>query len=168
MSRVVLITGGNLGDVAANIAEAARLVGERVGRIELRSSIVQSAPWGDVAGTDGDVAPDFSNQVLVVATELSPIEVLNAVQAIENELGRVRAAGSAEAKRERRYGSRTMDIDILFYDSEVIETDRLIVPHPMLAQREFVLRPLNEVLPDFVHPVLGKTVGELLSVITRR
>ncbi len=153
MARAVLITGGNVGDRRANLAAAAEMIASRVGCIEARSSLRESEPWGVME----EGAGAFLNQVLVVETALGPQELLDAVLGIEAELGRRRVEGG------HRYTSRTMDIDILFYDDRVIGTDRLTVPHPLIAERKFVLAPLCEVLPGLVHPVNGKTAGEMLE-----
>ena len=103
----------------------------------------------------------FLNQALVVETALDAERLLDACQQIEREMGRVRTPGA-------EYSSRTMDIDILFYENRVISTERLIVPHPRLEQRDFVLAPLEEVLPGLVHPVSGKTVRQLREELKRR
>lgn len=104
----------------------------------------------------------FENQILVVDTELSPEELLHTVQKIELELGRNRAAEEQEkAATGAAYGSRPIDIDILFYDDCVVDTPELKIPHPLLHQRDFVLAPLCEIMRDYRHPVLGKTIGEL-------
>lgn len=147
-AQVVLLTGGNLGDVAGNLRAARERIGARVGAVVAASSVRESGAWGFEA-------PErFFNQVLVVQTALAPEEVLDVCQEIECELGRRR--GSATG-----YASRTMDIDILFYDDLCIDTPRLTIPHPLIAMRPFVLEPLAEVLPEFRHPVLGRTVREL-------
>lgn len=148
MARAVLITGGNLGPVAENLSEARRLLGLRAGTVERCSSVMESAAWGFEAGEP------FLNQALVVRTALPPEALLDACQRIERELGRVRVCGEG-------YRSRTMDIDILFYDDRIIRTGRLTVPHPLIDRRDFVLAPLEEIMPDYVHPALGKTIGRL-------
>ncbi len=153
MARAVLIAGGNLGDRRANLVAVEEMIASRVGTIEARSSVRESEPWGDME----DGAGAFLNRVLVVETPLGPFELLDAVQEIEAELGRRRVAGAC------KYASRTMDIDILFYDDMVVDGERLTIPHPLIAEREFVLAPLAEVLPGMVHPVSGKTVGEMLA-----
>lgn len=148
MAKAILITGGNLGSVAENLAAAREAVARNVGAIESSSSVRETEAWGFEA------SERFLNQVLVVSTSLSPEQVLEACQQIERQMGRVR-------KPESRYCSRTMDIDLLFYDDRIIDSERLTIPHPRIAERDFVLAPLEEVLPDFVHPVSGKTIRRL-------
>lgn len=163
MARVVLLTGGNVGDVKERLRSAQRLVNSRVGAVLRCSHCYESAPWGFEA------AQPFVNQVLVAATDLAPHEVLAEVQRIERELGRNRAAEAVEkAATGQRYVSRPIDIDILFYDDEVIETPDLTVPHLGIAGREFVLTPLCEVLRERRHPVLGLTMGELRDNLLRK
>ncbi|HIW53243.1 MAG TPA: 2-amino-4-hydroxy-6-hydroxymethyldihydropteridine diphosphokinase [Candidatus Alistipes excrementipullorum] len=155
MARVVLITGSNAPEAEKLLARARRLVAERVGAVEKESTVHRSRAWGFEA-------PDFSNQVLVSATSLAPEAVLDAVNAIETALGRDRQRELAEkAATGQRYASRPIDIDILFYDCEVIGTRRLTVPHPLMAERDFVLDPLAEVMRDFVHPTIGKSIEEI-------
>ena len=154
MARTILLTGGNLGPVARNLEEARRRIGERIGPVVLASSTMESEAWGFESGDR------FLNQVLVVETSLEPERVLEICQEIEREMGRVRTPGTG-------YSSRTMDIDILFYENRVISTAELTVPHPRLELRDFVLAPLEEVLPEFVHPVSGKTVRRLREELKR-
>ena len=148
MSKAVLITGGNLGSVAENLGAAREAISREVGVVERCSSVLESEAWGFEA------EERFLNQVLVVATALPPEQLLERCLQIERQLGRVRRPGP-------RYGSRTMDIDLLFYDNRVVDSDRLTIPHPRIAERDFVLAPLEEVLPDYVHPVLKKTIRQL-------
>lgn len=161
MTKVVLLTGGNLGPVADTLSQARRRLIERVGPETARSGVRESEPWGFEA------PQAFLNQVLVLETELEPLQLLDAVQQIERELGRVRepqeAAADSAGSPQHRYHSRPIDIDILFYGDRIIGTPRLSVPHPLIGQRAFVLRPLAEVLPDYVHPVTGLTVREMLE-----
>ena len=145
---VTLIFGGNQGDRKALIDEAVKEMSE-LGKIETRSSLYETAPWGFESENT------FYNQIVTYNTELSPEEVLDKCQQTEQKLGRVRAGV--------QFCSRTMDIDILFCDSRIIDTPRLTVPHPRMAQRNFVLCPLNEIMPDFMHPVLRKKISELLQ-----
>lgn len=157
MARVVLLAGGNTGDVKRTLQSAQQLVNDRVGAVLRCSHRYESEPWG----FSGD---RFSNQALEVSTDLAPEEVLDAVQEIERELGRNRAAEAIEkASTGARYTSRPIDIDILFYDDAVIATERLTVPHPLLEERLFALLPLCEIARSKCHPVTGRTVGEMLE-----
>lgn len=121
-------------------------ISEKVGPILKQSSLYETAAWGI---TD---QPDFLNQVLLVESVLSPIELLDAIQWIENKMGRV---------RERKWGERLIDIDILFYENEIINTPRLQIPHPGIPDRNFVLVPLCEIAADFVHPSFQKSIESL-------
>lgn len=163
MARVVLLAGGNLGDVKSRLQRAQKLVNERVGAVLRCSHRYESEPWGFAA------AGRFSNQAMEISTDLAPEEVLDAVQAIEAELGRDRAAEQREKARSgAAYVSRPIDIDILFYDDLVLSTERLALPHPLLAEREFALVPLCEIMRSRRHPVSGRTMGELLDDLKRR
>lgn len=154
MARTVILTGSDRGDKAAALAAAAEALATRVGTIVRRSQVYESEPWGF---TDPET---FLNQALIIETDLEPLEVLDHAQAIEQELGRVRTA-HLSGMAERTYASRPIDIDILFYDDLRLDGERLTVPHPRIAEREFVLAPLREVMPDYVHPALGKPIREL-------
>ncbi|WP_128548211.1 2-amino-4-hydroxy-6-hydroxymethyldihydropteridine diphosphokinase [Larkinella soli] len=143
-----LLLGANLGERKVTLEKALEAVRIDVGPVLKQSAIYETAAWGN---TD---QPSFLNQVLKVLTVLGPEEVLEKTQAIENRLGRV---------RRDRWGSRVIDIDLLYADDLVLETERLTVPHPFLHWRRFTLVPLAEVAPDFVHPVLRKTTRELLA-----
>ena len=160
MARVALILGGNQGDVKRTLQTAQQLINSRVGAVLRCSHRYESEPWGFPA------AERFSNQALEVSTDLSPLEVLDACQQIERELGRNRAAEAVEkASSGAAYSSRPIDIDILFYGDEVIDDERLTVPHPLLAEREFALQPLAEIMRRHPHPVTGVTVGEMLDAL---
>lgn len=160
MARVALLLGGNVGDVKRTLQAAQQRINERIGAVMRCSNRYESEPWGF------DAEQPFFNQAMEVSTDLSAEEVLDRIQQIEEELGRNRAAEQIEkASTGKRYLSRTIDIDILFYGSEVIDTERLQVPHPLLAEREFALVPLAEIMRSFCHPVTGQTVGELLQAV---
>lgn len=158
MARVFLLTGGNTGDVKRTLQRAQQLINQRIGPVLHCSHRYESDPWGFEA-------PErFANQALEVSTDLAPEAVLDAAQAIERELGRNRAAEAIEkTSTGARYTSRPIDIDLLLYDDAVIETERLTLPHPMLAERRFALVPLCEIARSKRHPVTGRTIGELLE-----
>ena len=163
MARVALLLGGNQGDVKRTLQTAQQLINSRVGAVLRCSHRYESEPWGFPA------AQRFSNQALEVSTDLSPLEVLDACQGIERELGRNRAAEAIEkASSGAAYSSRPIDIDIIFYGDEVIDDERLTVPHPLLAEREFALQPLAEIMRRHRHPVTGVTVGEMLDALSNR
>ena len=163
MARVALLLGGNQGDVKRTLQTAQQLINSRVGAVLRCSHRYESEPWGFPA------AQRFSNQAQEVSTDLSPLEVLDACQGIERELGRNRAAEAIEkASSGAAYSSRPIDIDIIFYGDEVIDDERLTVPHPLLAEREFALQPLAEIMRRHRHPVTGVTVGEMLDALRNR
>ncbi len=153
MPQAILLTGGNQGNVEHTLGLAREMLGQRVGALVAASSLYRSAPWGDLE-SDAD---DFLNQALIIDTPLSPLDLLDATQLIEHELGRVRNPSSGHT-----YLSRPIDIDILFYDDLVFHNDRLTIPHPLISARRFVLEPLNEIVPDLRHPLTGESVSEML------
>ena len=161
MSEVVLITGSNMGCREDNLAAARRLLVCEVGEERVVSGIYESEPWGEM----GDEGGAFLNQVLVLDSALEPLELLDRTQDIERRLGRT---SKGEATGKRIYSSRVIDIDILYYEGRVIEAERLTIPHPLISEREFVLVPLSEALPEMRHPVNGKTAGEMLDELRRR
>lgn len=130
MARATLLAGGNLGDVAAALEQARALIEQQVGTIVRATSVHRTAAWGM------EQAPDFLNRIWVVETPLAPEALLDAIEAIERQLGRT--------SKGKPYRSRTMDIDILYYDHLRVETPRLTIPHPLIGQRKFVLELLDE------------------------
>lgn len=145
-----------MGDVKTRLQNAQRLINQHAGPVMRCSHRYKSRAWGF------DAEEEFSNQVLEVDTDLTPEQLLDALQAIERELGRDREAEQSLKQRTgARYTSRPIDIDILFYDDLIIESPRLTIPHPLLQERDFVLAPLCELMKNKRHPVLGKTVEEL-------
>lgn len=131
------------------------MINDSVGAVMRCSHRYKSEAWGFSA-------PEFTNQVLVADTDLSPEEVLEQVQRIEAALGRDRDAEARERELSgQKYASRSIDIDILLYDERIVDTERLKIPHPKMTEREFVLTPLCEIMRERRHPVLGLTIGEL-------
>jgi 2-amino-4-hydroxy-6-hydroxymethyldihydropteridine diphosphokinase len=146
MQVVYLLLGSNLGDRKTYLKEASVLLEKAIGLITQRSSIYETAAWGV------EDLPDYLNQVLEMETNLSPENILEKTQGIEEKLLRTRT---------NKWHSRTIDIDILFYGTAVIDLPNLKIPHPEIQNRLFTLTPLNELVPDYIHPVLKKTIHEL-------
>lgn len=147
MPDIFLLLGSNLGDREKHLCSAAKLIDSQIGPVSSFSSYYETSAWGK---TD---QPDFINQVLRLSAEIPAIELLERVLSIEKRLGRT---------REERWGSRIIDIDILFYGSETLNFPDLVIPHKLLHQRRFALMPLYEIAPDFIHPVLNKSIKEIL------
>jgi len=148
MIGVYLLLGSNLGDRISYLRQASSLIGETVAKVIQASSVYETQSWGK---TD---EPDYLNQVLYLKTNLHPGLLLEKLLGIETIMGR---------KREVKWGSRIIDIDILFYGDQTINEPQLVVPHPELHNRMFTLAPLNEIAPDLVHPVLQKKISDLKS-----
>ena len=148
MNRVVLLTGGNLGDRKRILQDARKAIEMLIGSVLKASPIIQSEAWGF------ESEQDFLNQVIVVDTSLSPIEVLNEIQKIEINLDRVR--------KSEQWVSRLIDIDILFYNDEIIYSDRLTIPHKHIQDRKFTLYALNQIMSKYQHPIYKKSIKELL------
>lgn len=151
MKLLYLILGGNTGDREAILQQAIRCLGEDVGEIYQRSSLYETEPWGM------ENADNFLNQVVILKTKLFAFDILERVLKIEEKLGRVRDSHAIG------YQPRPIDIDILFLDSEIIQTSQLTIPHPEIQNRNFVLVPLCEIDKNFMHPVLYETVEDLLN-----
>ncbi|MCO6500637.1 MAG: 2-amino-4-hydroxy-6-hydroxymethyldihydropteridine diphosphokinase [Vicingus serpentipes] len=148
MKQVVLGLGGNIGDTKKILSQAIHLINEEIGAVKLKSSLYQTKAWGV------ENQPDFINAVIAIETTLLPHEVLETCLSIEKKIGRDRLG-------KKKWTERMIDIDVLFYENEIIDTFSLKLPHSHIHERNFVLYPLAEILPNFKHPVLGKTALEM-------
>ena len=151
METAHLLFGSNMGDKAALFDQACHYINNRCGRINALSSAYESEPWGFEA------QEWFLNRLIVLETELEPETLMRELLDIEALMGRKRHPD------EEGYTSRPVDLDILYYGQQNIHTEKVVIPHPRLHLRRFALLPLCEVIPDFVHPVLGLTQTELLE-----
>jgi 2-amino-4-hydroxy-6-hydroxymethyldihydropteridine diphosphokinase len=152
MNKVYLLLGSNLANRGFMLEQARQRISDRIGPVIAGSSIYESTPWGF------SDSRQFLNQVIEVITSLSSGSLLDAVLEIEQELGRVRQGNG--------YSSRLIDIDILFYNNDIIDNHRLTIPHPRIPERRFALLPLHEVNGKLVHPVLNKSITALLEECT--
>ena len=148
MNKVFLITGANLGDRKKNLQTAATSIEKRIGRILQSSAIYETEPWGN------NDQPAFYNQVHIVESKLPATQILKDILEIEKQMGRVRTTKNA---------ARIIDIDILFFNNEIINEPDLVIPHPEISNRRFVLTPLNELSPAMIHPVFQKDINTLLA-----
>lgn len=153
MSNLYLSIGTNLGDRRSNLKTAITLISQRIGAVQAVSEVVETEPWGFQSPNA------FLNQALQVTTGLNPVDALKAAQAIEREMGRTVKSHNS------MYADRLIDIDLIFFDDQVIELPGLKIPHPLMHKRQFVLEPLSEIAPEIVHPLLHKTVKEMLEEI---
>jgi 2-amino-4-hydroxy-6-hydroxymethyldihydropteridine diphosphokinase len=148
MNTAYLLLGSNLGDRKKFLSQAVELLGKAPGKIITRSALYNTQPWG-TSGQD-----DFLNQAVCLETPLSAPKLLEHLLQLEENLGR---------KRNEKWEARTIDIDILFFNSEIVQLPHLIIPHPFVHQRKFALSPLFEIAGEYIHPVLNKSVKKLLS-----
>lgn len=148
MNLAYILTGGNLGNRRENLHQAAKAIEQSGGSVTKVSSLYETEAWG-LKEQD-----PFLNQALELNTPLGAKELLDALLSIEQALGRV---------RDVRYGPRTIDIDILFFNHEIIHQPGLTIPHPQLHLRRFALEALCEIAPDYIHPQLHKSVQQLLT-----
>lgn len=164
MARVFLSVGSNLGDRLESLrraVEALRAMEDL--RFLDASPLYRTEPWEREPGRPGDDGGWFFNCAVLIETELAPSALLARLQGVEEALGRVRRGGTPEAQR---YEPRPLDIDILLYDDRVISgPEHLHIPHLLMHERRFVLRPLADLAPDLEHPVLYQTIRELLEVL---
>lgn len=152
---VYLGLGTNIGNKRRNLLEAAALLAERAGDITALSSFYETEPWGFESENL------FLNAVLLMQTTLSPDALLQLTQNIEKELGRIE-------KSRRGYHDRIIDIDILLYGNEIINSGDLVIPHPLMQERRFVLEPLLEIAPKLKHPLLGKSIEEMFKELINK
>lgn len=147
MNTCYLLLGSNDGNRLKQIEDACHLIEQKAGFISKKSSIYETASWGV------EDLPDHYNEAIEVQTQLAPQELLLVIHEIENSLGRT---------RQQKWGLRSIDIDIIYYNNLIIHQKDLIIPHPLVQERNFALAPLSELAPNFIHPVYKKTNLELL------
>lgn len=152
MHKIVILLGSNQGKSKNLILKAKDMLISKLGKCLKESSLYESEAWGFKSESN------FLNQVVLFETQLLVLEILQIALDIEKELGRIRNSAG--------YASRTMDIDLLFYDDLIISETDLQIPHPRLHLRRFTLEPLAEIMPDFIHPELKKNMLELLNLCT--
>lgn len=148
MNNAYLLIGGNLGDRLSNLQNAIQQIEMHVGKIISSSAIYETAAWGMTE------QPPFFNQALHIQTSLTATVLMQQLLAIELSLGRERLIP---------LGPRTIDLDIIYFNNEIIQNEMLSVPHPRMAQRNFVLIPLNEIAPNYLHPILNIPTSTLLK-----
>jgi 2-amino-4-hydroxy-6-hydroxymethyldihydropteridine diphosphokinase len=148
MNTAYLLIGGNLGNRKLNLENAVIFIKQQCGQVVKKSLLYETAAWGNTN------QPAFLNQVLRVETLLNARQLIRKILKIEKTMGRVRL---------EKLGPRIIDIDILFFNQEIIELNFLTIPHPEIQNRRFALQPLSEIAPGLVHPILKKTINELLN-----
>jgi 2-amino-4-hydroxy-6-hydroxymethyldihydropteridine diphosphokinase len=151
MNNLYLLMGANMGHRINNFNTAKKKIEQLIGKIIRQSAIYETAAWGNTK------QPDFLNQVLIIKTKLDAANTLKNLLLIEEKMGRIRLA-----KNE----PRVIDLDILFFNKEIINENNLVVPHPQIQNRMFVLLPLKELSPNLKHPVLQKTAHQLCTICT--
>ncbi len=147
--KTYIALGSNLGDRLQNLKRAVEILQDKV-RTLRESPVYETAPWGLLD------QPAFLNQVIEAETDLAPHQLLARLKQVEREMGRVETV---------RYGPRIIDLDILFYNDEVIDLPSLVIPHPRIRERAFVLVPLADLAPDKLDPLSGKSVREMLQEV---
>lgn len=147
MNNTYLLLGSNMGNSKASLDKAIAQIEKKIGAVTRKSGLYSTAAWGNTK------QPDFLNQVIIVETKLSAWQTMQTILDIEKKMGRIRTVKNAP---------RVIDIDILFFNKEIIEQEHLSIPHPQIQNRRFVLVPLNQLSPNLKHPLLNKTVHQLL------
>jgi 2-amino-4-hydroxy-6-hydroxymethyldihydropteridine diphosphokinase len=148
MNLAYLITGSNLGDKLNNLQQAQLAIQTRCGHVLKKSGIYETAAWGKTN------QPSFYNQVIFIQTTLAAGTLLEVILEIERSMGRIRM---------EKYAARIIDIDILFFNHEIVDTGKLTIPHPEISRRRFVLEPLAELVPKKIHPVYKRNIEQLLQ-----
>ena len=149
MAKVFLGLGTNLGDKRNNLLTAVNHIEEKIGKVTSLSSFYETEPWGFKSDNS------FLNAALCVETPLEPVAILHIIKEIEVEMGRTQKSVN------KIYADRPIDIDILLYDDMIIKSEELPIPHPLITERDFVMKPLVEIAGDTVHPLLGKKLLEI-------
>jgi 2-amino-4-hydroxy-6-hydroxymethyldihydropteridine diphosphokinase len=149
MNTLYLLLGSNMGNSRQQFVKAKKNIAKQIGVISRQSNLYSTAAWGNTN------QPDFLNQVIITTTKLTAAQTMQTILTIEKEMGRIRTKKNAP---------RIIDIDILFFNKAIITEKDLQVPHPQLQNRNFVLVPLNQLSPNLKHPVLNKTIHQLLRV----
>ena len=147
MNKLYILLGSNMGNSKSNLLLSQKYIAKKIGTVIRKSNFYETAAWGYTKQAD------FLNQVIIVVSKHKAEKVIEKILAIEKEMGRIRSKKNAP---------RLIDIDILFFNKEIIQRQNLTVPHPALQNRRFVLVPLNELSPNFIHPVLHNTIHQLL------
>ena len=146
MNKIYLLLGSNQQNPQKQLLLSQKLIAKKIGPIKRKSAIYQTAAWGNTN------QPDFLNQVIIVVTKLPAQQTMQIILQIEKKMGRLRTVKNAP---------RIIDIDILFFNKEIIVEENLAIPHPQIQNRRFVLVPLNELSPNLKHPVIKKTIHQL-------
>ena len=147
MTDLILLIGGNLGDRLALLTKARELISQEVGEVKHQSKTYKTEAWG------GSPQPYYLNQALLVHTQHTAHHTLTTCQSIENKLGR---------KREERWNSRTMDIDLISYGTDILKTETLELPHPRIGDRKFVMIPMLDIVPMWTHPISGLSLEDMM------
>ncbi|MEO7306389.1 MAG: 2-amino-4-hydroxy-6-hydroxymethyldihydropteridine diphosphokinase [Ferruginibacter sp.] len=147
MNTLYLLLGSNMGNSKAQLFKAIVQIKKQIGSVTRQSHLYTTAAWGNRQ------QPDFLNQVIIVETALTALQTMQTILSIEKKMGRLRTVKNAP---------RIIDIDILFFNKEIIDREQLTIPHPQIQNRRFVLVPLNQLSPNLQHPLLKKTVHQLL------
>ena len=150
MNRAYLSLGSNRGDRQCNLDKAIKMLKEKTGIAIIRSYLYETQPWK----MNDDIM--FINQVIILETELEAESLMESILGIETAMGRIRTSA--------KYEPRIIDIDILFFNNDIISSKTVTIPHPFIQERRFILEPLTEIAPDFIHPVSNTTIYELLAV----